>query len=93
MQAATATQTLGNVTPISAATGALALPAEERRALALKVMGDSLYPGAKPESVVMAYEYCQAQGLDPLLKPVHIMQVSVKGAKDARGAIRTTSAT
>lgn len=87
MQTATVTHPPGNVTPINSAStgGVLAVLTEERRALALKVMGDSLYPGAKPESVVMAYEYCQAQGLDPLLKPVHIMQVSVKGPKDGKG--------
>lgn len=38
----------------------------------------SIYPGARPESVVMVYQYCKARQLDPLKKPVHIVPMSVK---------------
>jgi len=46
----------------------------------LRVVRDSLYPGAKLESVSLVLAYCRARGLDPMLKPVHIMPMSVKGA-------------
>lgn len=44
----------------------------------IKVLGDSLYPGAKVESIQMVLSYCRAAGLDPMLKPVHIVPMSVK---------------
>lgn len=42
---------------------------------------NSIFPGAKPESIVMAVQYCKARNLDVLMKPVHIvpMPVTVKG--------------
>lgn len=43
--------------------------------LALK---DSIYTGAKDESILMVLDYCKARGLDPLMKPVHIVPMSVK---------------
>lgn len=39
----------------------------------VRVLGSSLYPGAKPESILMVLGYCRAAGLDPMLKPVHIV--------------------
>jgi phage recombination protein Bet len=39
---------------------------------------NSIYPGAKDESVAMAIDYCVARKLDPLLKPVHLVPMSVK---------------
>lgn len=44
----------------------------------IKVLGDSLYPGAKEASIRMVLSYCKAAGLDPMLKPVHIVPMSVK---------------
>lgn len=44
----------------------------------IKVLGDSLYPGAKENSIRMVLSYCKAAGLDPMLKPVHIVPMSVK---------------
>lgn len=38
----------------------------------------SIFPGAKPESITLAYQYCKARGLDILKKPVHIVPMSVK---------------
>lgn len=38
----------------------------------------SVFPGAKPESVIAAIDYCQARGLDVLQKPVHIVPMQVK---------------
>ena len=36
-------------------------------------LANSVYPGAKPESIVLAVQYCKARGLDVLKKPVHIV--------------------
>lgn len=44
----------------------------------IKVLGDSIYPGAKETSIRMVLAYCKAAGLDPMLKPVHIVPMSVK---------------
>lgn len=38
----------------------------------------SLFPGAKPESVVMVVDYCKARKLDPFKKPCHIVPMQVK---------------
>lgn len=37
------------------------------------VLENSLYPGANPTSIILAINYCQASGLDPMQKPVHIV--------------------
>lgn len=42
----------------------------------------SVYPGAKPESVLLAVDYCNARGLDVMLKPVHLVPMSVKNAQN-----------
>jgi phage recombination protein Bet len=47
----------------------------------------SLYPGASNDSVSMVLAYCQASGLDPLTKPVHIVPMWVKGA-NGQGSMR-----
>jgi phage recombination protein Bet len=41
---------------------------------------NSLFPGAKPESVLMVFDYCKARRLDPLKKPCHIVPIYVNGA-------------
>jgi len=43
-----------------------------------RTLRTSLYPGAKPESVLMVVDYCAARGLDPLKKPCHIVPMEVK---------------
>ncbi|ELV7515523.1 phage recombination protein Bet [Photobacterium damselae] len=40
----------------------------------------SVFPGAKEESILMAVDYCIARNLDILLKPVHLVPMSVKSA-------------
>lgn len=52
----------------------------------VSVLQNSIYPGAKLESIKMVIGYCRAAQLDPLQKPVHIvpMQVST-GKKDQKG--------
>ena len=41
---------------------------------------NSLYTGAKDESIKMVLDYCRAAKLDPMQKPVHIVPMSVKNA-------------
>lgn len=43
-----------------------------------RTLFDNLYPGAKPQSVLMVWDYCKARKLDPLKKPCHIVPMEVK---------------
>jgi phage recombination protein Bet len=47
----------------------------------IEVLGNSLYPGAKPESIRLVLAWCRATGRDPMRKPVHIVPMSVKVAQ------------
>lgn len=44
----------------------------------ITVLGQSLYSGAKPESIGMVIDYCQAAGLDVMQKPVHIVPMNTR---------------
>jgi phage recombination protein Bet len=44
----------------------------------IRVLENSLYPGAKRESIELVLAYCRANGLDPMLRPVYIVPTSVK---------------
>lgn len=44
----------------------------------MSVLQNSLYPGAKVESIKLVLGYCKASGLDPMQKPCHIVPISVK---------------
>ena len=44
----------------------------------------SIFPGAEPQSVALAYDYCKARGLDVLKKPCHIVPMNVKDAKTGK---------
>lgn len=51
----------------------------------MAALKNSLYPGASDESCEMVLAYCRAAGLDPLLKPVHIVPMwdsKTKRSKD-----------
>ena len=52
---------------------------------------NSIYPGAQDESVAMVVDYCAARGLDPLLKPVHIVPMYIEdrqtGQKSQRDVV------
>ena len=51
-----------------------------------RVLSNSLYVGAQPESIKMVLSYCKASGLDPMLKPVHIVPMYCStGKKDGKG--------
>lgn len=58
----------------------------EGRAI-MEALRASVYPGARDASIQMVMSYCQAAGLDPLTKPVHIvpMSVMVAGQRDGQG--------
>lgn len=53
----------------------------------IRVLGESLYPGAKPENIALVLSYCRAAGLDPMLKPVHIVPMWDNNAKRMRDVI------
>lgn len=42
---------------------------------------NSLFPGARPESVLLVVDYCRARKLDPLKKPCHIVPMEVRDSK------------
>jgi phage recombination protein Bet len=44
----------------------------------IRVLENSLYPGAKRESIELVLAYCRANGLDPMLRPVYIVPTSIK---------------
>lgn len=50
---------------------------QERQQL-IQVLQQSLYAGAKEESVAMVLDYCEAAHLDPMQKPVHIVPMNTK---------------
>ena len=47
----------------------------------MSVLRNSLYPGAKDESIKLVIGYCKASGLDPMQKPVHIVPMLVATGK------------
>lgn len=59
---------------------------EQEEANTFKVLQETLYRGAKKESIAMVMSYCTAMKLDPLLKPVHIVPMSTwTGKLDSQG--------
>ena len=52
------------------------------------VMCSTIFPGVKPESVMMAWDYCEARELDIMMKPVHIVPMSVKNAATGKSEFR-----
>lgn len=53
----------------------------------VKVLQNSLYPGAEENSVRMVIGYCKAMGLDVMQKPVHIVPMWDSKAKAMRDVI------
>jgi phage recombination protein Bet len=41
----------------------------------------NLFPGARGESIILAYDYCKSRRLDPFKKPCHIVPMNVKDVK------------
>jgi phage recombination protein Bet len=42
----------------------------------------ALFPGAKPDTILLVYDYCKARHLDPFKKPCHIVPMRVKVGND-----------
>lgn len=42
---------------------------------------NTIYPGANPDSILMAVDYCKARKLDIMLKPVHLVPMQVKDSR------------
>lgn len=63
-------------------TSNLPAPLQERNIdqLAWNTLKNSIFPGALDESILLAFDYCQARNLDVMKKPVHIvpMMVTIK---------------
>lgn len=63
----------------------------ERRGIPPEVwsaLKNSIFPGAADESVAMAWDYCAARQVDVMLKPVHLVPMSVKDAKTGESIYR-----
>lgn len=60
-------------------------PLDEIRTIA--VLKSSLYPGASDASIRMVLDYCQAAGLDPFMKPVHIVPMWDQKSRQMRDVI------
>lgn len=56
----------------------------------INVLQNSLYPGARPESIALVLAWCRATGRDPMLKPIHIVPMNVKIAGTNRYEWRDT---
>ena len=50
----------------------------------IDVLCRSIYPGAEREDCAMALAYCRAAGLDPMLKPVHLVPMYDKKTRSTR---------
>lgn len=53
----------------------MTIQSPESKAQLIDAMRNSLYIGASTQSIEMVLGYCQASGLDPMTKPVHIVPV------------------
>lgn len=71
---------------------------EEKQALWLEENGikpelwsalqSSIFPGAKPASIKLAYDYCAARKLDIMKKPVHIVPMYIEDKKTGQKGMR-----
>lgn len=55
---------------------------------AVKVLQNSMYPGARIESIKMVLAWCRATGRDPMKKPIHIVPMEVHDKATNRKAWR-----
>lgn len=53
----------------------------------ISVLESSLYPGASSDSIKLVINYCRASNLDPMRKPVHIVQIWDSKANRMRDVI------
>ena len=54
----------------------------------ISTLRNSLYPGAKEESVCMVVAYCHQANLDVMLKPVHIVPMWIVDKESGKGEMR-----
>lgn len=54
----------------------------------IQTLRNSLYPGAKEESVIMVVTYCHHAKLDVMLKPVHIVPMWIVDKETGKGEMR-----
>lgn len=78
------TQTKG--TALSAKTQNTSISAMTEDEL-INILRNSLYPGAQTDSIKMVLGYCQAAGLDPMQKPVHIVPIYDSKLKAMRDVV------
>lgn len=52
------------------------------------VLCNTLYPSNKPESVILAWDYCEARELDIMMKPIHLVPMSVKNSQTGKFEMR-----
>jgi phage recombination protein Bet len=61
-----------------------ALAAIQTEENTFRVLQETLYPGSTDQEVAMILGYCKARRIDPILKPVHLVPMSVKTDKKDR---------
>lgn len=54
----------------------------------IDTLRNSMYPGAKTESIIMVLEYCRHAKIDVMQKPVHIVPMWVVDKKTNKGEMR-----
>lgn len=54
---------------------------DERSKRIFQALKNNVYPGVKDETVDMIIDYCKSLKLDPMMKPVHPVPMSVKDSK------------
>jgi phage recombination protein Bet len=54
----------------------------------IQTLKNSLYPGAKDESIEMVIDYCKHAKLDVMLKPVHIVPMWIVDKETGKGEMR-----
>ena len=52
------------------------------------VLCNTLYPSNKPESVMLAWDYCEARELDIMMKPIHLVPMSIKNSQTNKYEMR-----
>lgn len=52
------------------------------------VLCNTLYPSNEPESVMLAWDYCEARELDIMMKPIHLVPMSIKNAETGKYEMR-----
>lgn len=73
-------------TALAASTQSTAVSAMTEDQL-INILRNSLYPGAQTDSIKMVLGYCQASGLDPMQKPVHIVPIYDSKLKAMRDVV------